>query len=285
MEIAIPVIETQHHGIDLSRRDIFIWVCAIYFLDQLFGVLAETSSASLEKLITDLSAVGIFQYMAWYAIFRLLVLSDTEPRTRWQDVLIAVLLCFLLFLPTARIIWVAAMGAAIYWWIFNAGDPKLRAAAVVLTALSVQAFWGHVLFHLIAFPVLHAETAVVGTLLEATRDGTVWQDNIITGPNGHGIVIYDECSAFHNLSLAMLCWVSVSKLRHQIWRSRDYIVGVAIGTTMILLNVSRLFLMAWNIDLYHYWHEGSGAAIFAVGASLSVLLLSLYGSRSARPLT
>jgi hypothetical protein len=37
--------------------------------------------------------------------------------------------------------------------------------------------------------------------------------------------------------------------------------------------------MAHDINLYHYWHEGAGADIFAIGASLTIFLISLYGSR------
>lgn len=39
--------------------------------------------------------------------------------------------------------------------------------------------------------------------------------------------------------------------------------------------------MAWDIDLFRYWHDGIGAAIFGIGASITILLISLYGSRSA----
>ncbi|MGA2795900.1 MAG: hypothetical protein ABSE69_20820 [Roseiarcus sp.] len=269
-------------GLDLPRRDIFIWVCVILFLNQLFGVVREMPSASFERLLSDLGAVGIFQYMAWYAIFRLLASSDPTPIAQWRDLLIAVALCFFVFLPSTRMIWVAAVGVAMLWWIFNGGDQKLRAAGIVLAALSVQEFWGHLFFNLFALPLLRAETAVVGTMLQAARAGTVWQDNVITGPSGFGIMIYTDCSAFHNLSLAMLCWLTLSKLDHQNWEIRDFVIGGVVGITMILWNLARLCLMAWDINLFHYWHDGVGAQIFAIGASLTILLISLYGSRRVR---
>jgi hypothetical protein len=272
-------------GRNLTRRDIFIWISVVLFFNQISGVITEMSSTSFSKLMVDIFSVGIFQYMAWYAVFRLLVSSDAMPVARGQDFLIAVALCFLVFLPTVRIIWVAATGIAIYWWIFNAGDPKLRAAGAVLAALSVQELWGHAFFNLVAFHLLSAETAVVGTILKVIRAGTVWQANVITGPTGYGIVIFDECSAFHNLSLAMLCWITVSKLRYQTWQIRDFVVGVAIGITMILWNVSRLCFMAWDVESYYYWHDGTGVEIFAIGASLSILLISLYCSGPGRRMT
>jgi hypothetical protein len=139
-------------------------------------------------------------------------------------------------------------------------------------------------FNLVAFPLFRAETAAVGTMLEAMRPGTVWQDNVITGPSGYGIVIHSACSSFHNLSLAMLCWLTVSKLRHQHWQIRDFLIGGMVGGTMIFLNLGRLYLMAWDINLFHYWHDGMRAQIFAISASLAVLLISLYGSGSVKRL-
>jgi exosortase/archaeosortase family protein len=118
-------------------------------------------------------------------------------------------------------------------------------------------------------------------MLEVARPGTVWQDNAIMGPDGWGIVIISSCSSFHNLSLAMLCWLTVSRLRRQDWRARDFVIGGVIGVTMILFNVVRICLMGWDHDLYLYWHDGTGAQIYAIGASLTILLLSLYGSRPA----
>ncbi len=238
-------------------------------------------SASLEDLLSDLSSVGVFQLMAWFAIFRLLALSDPRPVAQLWDFLIAVTLCCLLLAPTTRMIWIAALSVAILGWLFNGGDPKLRRAGVVLTALSVQEYWGHVFFQLVARPLLRAETAVVGTLLQAVRAGTAWRDNVITGPSGHGIVVYDPCSSFHNLSLAALCWVSVHSFRDQSWQVRDFVIACVVCVTIVLFNVTRLCLMAWDADLYQYWHDGDGAQIFNIGASTTILLISLYGSRSA----
>ena len=268
-------------GPDLPRRDIFIWVCAIFFLNQVFSVIREAVSASSE-LLYDLGAVGVFQLMAWYAIFRLLASSNPAAIAQLRDFWIAVALCCLVLVPSARMIWVAALGVAVFAWLFNGDDPKLRGAAIVLAALSVQEFWGRMVFKLFALPLLSAETAVVGTMLQAVRPATVWRDNVITGPNGHGIVVYDLCSSFHNLSVAALCWLTVRSLRDHNWQVRDFVTGSVVGVTMVLFNMTRLCLMAWNDDLYQYWHDGPGSQIFAVGASTAILLISLYGSRPVR---
>jgi hypothetical protein len=268
-------------GRTAARRDIFIWAAVILFLNYLVGTVKEMPAESLEEVLTDLGAIGIFQYLAWYVIFRLILSSDRVPAARPRDFLVIAAFCLPVFLPTSKTIWVAATGIAIHLWLFNARDLKLRAAGIVLAALAVQELWGHILFNLITMPLLRAETAVVGTLMEAIRPGTAWHDNAVTGPNGFSIVIINSCSSFHNLSLALLCWVTISRLWHQTWRIRDFVFGAVIGVTMILFNVTRICLMSWNDDLYHYWHDGIGAEMFVVGASLTVLVLSLCAARPA----
>jgi hypothetical protein len=287
-ETRLSLIDTATERIGghaLPRRDVFIWAAAILFVNQLYSVVKDMPAASLETLVSDLVAIGVFQYMAWFVVFRLLVSSDVMPAARPRDFLVTAALCLPVFLPASKMIWVSATGIALYLWISGKGDTKLRSAAIVLVALSVQELWGHVLFDFVAFHLLRVEAAVVGALLEIVRPGTVWQDNVVAVPGGWGIVIGGACSSFHNLSSAMLCWVTVSRLWRQDWQLCDFVMGAIIGITMIVLNIVRLCLLAWNITLYNYWHLGAGAEIFAIGASLTILVMSLYGARSAgRPI-
>ena len=272
-------IDKGRHRVALARRDIFFWATVILFCNQLLGVITSFPSPSMAKVFADLAEVGIFQYMAWYAIFRLLSMSDPIRSGGWQDFLAVTGFCLLLFLPASRFIWIAATGIALYLWVFNSGDRNMRAAGIVLAALAVQQFWGHIFFSLVAFPLLRAETAVVGTMLEVTRPGTLWQDNVITGPSGYGIIIYTGCSSFHNLSLALLCWVTLTRLRMLEWRGSDFKNGILVAVVMILLNLTRIYMMGLNFDLYYFWHQGMGADIFAIGASLIIISLTLYLTR------
>jgi hypothetical protein len=263
----------------IPRRDIFLWATAILFCNYLLGATANTSWHSPSKLLSDLAALGVFQIIAWYAVFRLLAASDAAQVGDRRDFLVAIILCLLVFLPTSRMIWVAVLGLATYVRLTGSNDRNLRAAAVVLAALAVQQFWVHIVFDLAAVPLLRAETAAVGTVLTAARPGTLWHDNIITGPGGFGIVLYSGCSSFYNLSTALLCWVTLRSLDSIDWRPRDLAHAAIVGATMIVLNFARLCIMGLNLDLYHYWHDGVGSEIFQVGGSVIILLLSLYCAR------
>ena len=266
---------------EFPRRNVFIWAAAILFSNHLVGVARGMWPGSAGELISGLCAVGVFQYLAWYAIFRLLGASSPIPVAKQKDVLVIVALCLLMFFPNSKMIWIAAIGVAVYLLICSRGDLSMRAAGMVLAALSVQEFWGHIVFQLITMPLLRAETAVVGTMLQLTRGGMMWYDNIITTQRGHGIVLYPYCSSFHNLSLALLCWVSLTRLRYLKWRRHDFVLGGLVACMVILMNTTRLYLMALDADAYHFWHDGTGSNIFEVGATVSVLLLTVYGSRLA----
>jgi exosortase/archaeosortase family protein len=164
--------------------------------------------------------------------------------------------------------------------------PDCEPLQLCLRDWPVQQYWGRIFFNFIAFPLLRLETTAVGSILAAVRPGTIWKDNMITGPNGFGIVVYDARSSFYNVSLAVLCWLTVSMWQRQYqWKQNLAILG-AVSGTMILLNLFRLCLMAWNGNLYvYYWHTGAGAEIFAIAASVIILSIAFYGSRPTKRLT
>jgi hypothetical protein len=151
--------------------------------------------------------------MAWFAVLHLVFKNDVTIKPRRADFVIGVTFCLFVFFTDELLYLDSGNWGRGLLVSFEPRCLNLRSAAIVLGALSVQELWGHVLFHLFEYPLLSAETAVVGSLPEVIRAGTVWQGNVVTAPNGYGIVIYEWCSAFHNLSLAMLCSITISNLQ------------------------------------------------------------------------
>jgi Transmembrane exosortase (Exosortase_EpsH) len=264
-----------------SRSAVLRWAVIILGVNWLLAIVEENRTSTLPDLVTSLLSVGVFQYMAWFAVFRLLGAADRTKMASNRDWAVVLGLCLIVFLPNRRAAWIAATAIGLYFALLSGGDRKVRSCGIVLLALSGQEFWGRQLFELIASPLLRAEAAVVGTILQTMQHGAAWQDNIITDQSGWSIVIYPFCSSFHNVSLALLCWVTVSRLARDTWQGRDFAIAGLIGLAMIAMNVTRLLLMSFNQNLYHYWHDGAGSQIFAIGASLFVLLASLYAARRA----
>jgi hypothetical protein len=268
-----------------SRRELFIWFAAILFATKLFQSVAQVSGLSLRDThVIQAAGLGAFQLLAWFAVFRLFAWeSSKDPATGLDFAVIGLLgvvnvaFGMINVMPAQRAVWIVATLAALYIYFSSAKASYSRAAATVLFALAVQALWGPVFFSLFDYDLLRGDAALVGTLLDVTRSGYSWHDNVV-GTQGHSIAIYSGCSSFHNVSLAMLCWVALTKLNRPTFIATDFIFGAAVCLVMIAVNVARLYVAALSFGAYEYWHNGNGAHIFQVGVSVLILLISLWGS-------
>jgi len=278
--IAVPTKEDQPEtSAGLSRPVVLIWAAVILAVSALANSADAISPPSQPDIATGLASVGVFQFLGWYAVFRLLTASDRSRPARWTDVMACLLLCTIVLLPSHRSTWIAATGLAGCLIIRSQADRNLRSAGIVLAALSVQAFWGPILFGLLSFPILNVETEVVAAILNITGVGATWHQNIVTVPGGHAILILSGCSSFHNISLGLLIWLTLSRLRGQSWTPRRIFTGLVIAACVVICNSARLYMMALSAEQFTYWHDGPGASIFAVGVSLLVLILSLIATR------
>lgn len=268
-----------------GRKELFLWFAAIVFATKLFQSIFQVSGLSFhDKLFVQAAGLGAFQLLAWFVVFRLLVKEPSGAAATKQDFavigllgIVNIALGVLNVVPVQRAVWIVATIGAIYLYLVSAKGSQFRAAAVVLLALCVQSLWGPVIFSLFAFDLLRGDAALVGMALDATRSGYTWHDNVIE-TQGHGIEIYSNCSSFHNVSLAALCWVSLTKLSRPDWIGSDFIFGAAACAVMIATNITRLYVAALSYPLYEYWHNGFGAHIFQVGVSLIILLIALWGA-------
>jgi Transmembrane exosortase (Exosortase_EpsH) len=268
-----------------TRRELFIWFVAILLATKFFQSVLQVSGLSVwDHLLIQAAGIGAFQLLAWFAVFRLLVREpSTLPATRQDFAVIGILgivniaLGAINVMPAQREIWIVATLAAIYIFVTNAKGSYGRAAATVLLALCAQSLWGPVFFSLFALDLLRGDAVLVGTILDATRSGYTWHDNIVE-TQGHAIEIYGNCSSFHNVSLSVLCWVTLTKLNRPTWIPTDFIFGAAACVVMIAVNVARLYVAALSYASYEYWHNGFGAHIFQIGVSVMILLICLWGS-------
>ena len=271
--------------LSFTRRELFIWFAAILFATKFFQSLLQVSGLSFrDSLFIQAAGISAFQLLAWFAVFRLLVREPSRAPASRQDFvvigllgIINIVLGIIDLMPAQRVIWILATLAAIYIFLTNTKGSYSRAAAIVLMALCVQSLWGPIFFSLFAYDLLRADAAIVGAVLDVTRSGYTWHDNVIA-TQGHSIIIWSNCSSFHNVSLAMLCWVTLTKLNRPNWIATDLIFGAAACAVMIAVNVARLYVAALDVGSYEYWHNGNGAHIFRVGVSLIILLISLWGS-------
>ena len=250
----------------------------ILLANQVLRIHAASVKGLIDAIMPALMTRSVFYYLGWYVTLRLLFESSAETLSTKVDVTFVILIASLNFLSGNSIVWLSITITGIFLLVMSQGADKLKAAAVVLLALSFNGLWGPLFFDIFAFQLLRADAAIVGVALSATQPNMAWGETIVGMPDGHSVQIYGPCSSFHNISLGLLCWVSVTKLVRTDWIRSDFLVALFVCAAVILLNGARLYLMALSPDHFAYWHDGFGQQLFAWGTTFTVLLMSLRGA-------
>jgi hypothetical protein len=143
-------------------------------------------------------------------------------------------------------------------------NPILLPAAQIWLAVSAYELWGRSLFKLTSSVIIEGETRVLASVGRVFYPG-LQQDGIrlVASPDWF-IYILEGCSAFHNLSLAVLVWVCLVRLADGRFGNAEAAALASGLAGVFTLNVTRILLMAPSRDAYVYWHEGQGAFLFSV---------------------
>ena len=259
-------------GARISRRELFIWLASILCASAFAQSTTHGGTTAL-----GLESIGAFQIVGWFAVLRLLFLQTSSAPASSRDFWVMGVVGAINFLPSGKASWIAATLAALYIYVGNEKGSNGRAGASVLAALSVQSLWGPTLFSLFTVYILRADAALVGVALKLTQGGFDWHENVIS-TQGFTVGIYNGCSSFHNISLAALCWMSLTKLHRPTFIRSDYVFGAAACLAMIALNAARLYAISLGRESFAYWHDGAGAQIFAVIASFVIAAICAWGA-------
>ncbi len=112
------------------------------------------------------------------------------------------------------------------------------------------------LFNFFATYILAADASIVGWLLGTPRTG-----NIVEFADKSGLlVIFPPCSSLANMSLALLCWVTISQMLHHKNSKRDLLWCALASAAVIAVNVSRMAFLGqseWHYSNFHNdWGDG-----------------------------
>lgn len=220
--------------------------------------------------------IDAFQLMAWGVAFILLRQLGPTRRPNHVEIAAAITICLIGELSSAA--GLAALTIYLVATTVQDRAPRL-AVATVFGALFVQQTIIPILYDVLVPIITRFDTMLVGSFVELTVRGSTWQGDTISVPWDHSIIVAAGCSSFRNVSLATLCWVSLTKLERPEWRRLDIgVLAIAAGF-QIALNVTRIYLMALSDNMYLYWHTGMGSHIFAVTASAGAVLVCAFGAR------
>jgi exosortase/archaeosortase family protein len=262
----------------IGRRELFCWT-AICLLANQAVQLVDTSS--FEAFAASLASQNYIYWLACYAVIYRLRLSDASARASridsWLVGAICVAILLTSFLPYRFGTGLLASITAGYFLTAANGDRQVKAAGIVLLALSTQLVWGPIFFQLFTPELLLADAALVGETLKAVRPDIVWRETTFIAPDGHAIALIGGCSSFNNISTALLACVAVTMLARTEWVRRDLATVALACIAMILVNTLRICLLVWSARFHAYWHDGAGAQILGIGQTLLVLLIAWWG--------
>jgi hypothetical protein len=189
-----------------------------------------------------------------------LVLRDRTIGMRSSELAIGAAFVFLVILPIGPLSWLAVTALSLYI-IISANVASSRRGAFILLATTVPMLWSRLLFQFFANLILQIDASLVGWILGTHRTG-----DIVKFADGSGVlVILPACSSLANVSLAFLCWATVSQLVGHKKSAYDLLWCLLACISVIAVNVTRMSLMGlsqWNyISVHGPWGDAVGNTI------------------------
>jgi hypothetical protein len=228
-------------------------------------------------LLRNRSGISAVELLAIATLTWLVLRFRSDPLLSRSDLAAigASALAFALPLRLAAIVPLTAVGLKLA---FNCG-ARAASAGQILLMLAFYEWYGPIIFHLLSPLVLKAEALIVFAML-APFGGFAYDGVSITGgAGGHHIEIEEGCSAFHNLSLSTLLWISLVKLDALTMRPIHYFIAAAMAVATVALNTVRVALMAQSSAMQDYWHNGTGVPIVKITMLAATLVICLGGLR------
>jgi len=254
-------------------------------LDRFLSVLSQGPHAV--SLLSLAGSINIFQLIAWLIAVGLLRQAAVQQSgVHFKDQLIAfgfvtgILLTNIFSQPFVFAILVST--GVIFVIVTSPRRSPARAAGLVFCAIAVNAIWGPAFFALAAGAFLQADELVTRAAIHFLFPQIVWENNVITAPDNHRIVLLDGCASFHNMSLALLCWTAITMHARPYFVWKDMATAAIACLSMYLLNAGRIALMAQGREFYVFWHDGAGKDIFAITVTLSIAAICLAGCRGEK---
>jgi hypothetical protein len=223
-------------------------------------------------LAVDMNVIVLF---AAFAGVSALLGEKKKDDIRAADFAVAVIFLGLVSLPIFALSWVAVTGLSLYILLFANGGSERRRGALILLALTVPMLWSRLLFQFFAKTILDVDATLVAWLLGTERVG-----NMVNFADGSGyMVVLAACSSLANMSIAFLCWVSITQWAKHRWSAMDLVWSSLACASVIIVNVTRISLMGVSRGHYEAIHSQWGD--FVVSSIMLGLMVgfSVLGAR------
>lgn len=202
-----------------------------------------------------------------------LVLQDRTIGIRSSELVLGAAFVLLAILPVGPVSWLAVTALSLY--VINTADASSsRRGALILLAVTVPMFWSRLFFHFFAELILRIDAGLVGWILRSSRTGDVVEFADASGV----LVILPGCSSLANVSLAVLCWVTVSQLVSHKKSAYDLFWCLMACISVVAVNVTRISFMGlsqWHYAMFHSWWGDAVANTTILGLTVGFCVLGV----------
>ena len=258
----------------ITRNEFFAVLYVLGCANGLLGrVILSVQFSDWESTISGID-INVIVLMAAFAGIFMVIEKDPE-KLRPLDLVVAAVFLVFVTLPISPLSWVAVTGLSFYILLFaNANADRVR-GALILLALTAPMLWSRLLFQIFAKPILDIDATLVSLLLGTDRTG-----NMVRFLDNSGyMVVLPACSSLANMSLALLCWVTITQwVRHQ-WGAMDVIWGALACLSVITVNVTRISLMGLSHSHYEYIHSTWGDLVTNTIMLALMVAVTVLGAR------
>lgn len=262
----------------ISRREALLGVVVCLIANHALQIVDASSFLSI---LSGLASQNLIYWFACYVIISHLLASSSEPTLSKNDSIFVIGLCLLILMVSfiAYRFTIGFLTTLLALWMMRSfkDDVKVKSAGIVLMAMAVHLVWAPLLFRLFMEEFLLLDAAAISVVLSNLRPDIVQAGTTFSGED-HAITLVGACSSFHNVSLAILAVVAAIMCYRTELRRSDVAWLLITCTAMIAINVVRIALVAWDAEMYIYWHDGAGVKVLSVIQTAVIIALAAYGA-------
>ena len=193
-----------------------------------------------------------------------LIMRDHTNGIRPSELALGVCFILLAILPIGPLSWIAVTGLSLYI-LFSTDIATSRRGAIILLASTFPLLWSRLLFQFFANYILAADASLVSLLLGTDRTG-----NLVEFADKSGqLVIFPPCSSLANVSLAFLCWVTLTQTVSHRRSGSDAFWCLLACIAVVAVNVTRMTILGLSEWHYATFHSQWGDAV----ANMIILVL------------
>ncbi len=261
-EQAIGPARLAHRSLPstVARSDLFAVVTAVAAVNGFAGKIATSLYGQpLLMAILDLGGVSAIVWFAIGSLFTIAHEGQTQPSLQRWDKLVVALVMVLSFVPLNFAAAIGLLLNGVYLALTSPGTSVERRMAIITIGLTGPLIWGRFLLTLMGPFLLGLDAKMAGLLANAPVHG-----NVVGLYGGGNLYVALGCSSVHNMSLAVLLFVTLTQLLRLRYTPLMVMTGVAAAFAMAVVNVLRLASLVRFPQYFDLLHTGWGGSLFGV---------------------